>query len=69
MLLAASKPESRERLRWLAVDSFPAMPVETAPTAEAPDPDRIGHATEQLPGTAIENDHVWRFLARAPTSA
>jgi len=41
------------------------MPVETGYTAEGLEPERIGQATKQLLGTAIEDDMSGDF-ARAP---
>jgi hypothetical protein len=41
------------------------MPVETEYTAEGLEPERIGHATKPLLGTAIEDDMYGNF-AREP---
>jgi hypothetical protein len=41
------------------------MPIETEYTAECLEPERIGQATEQLLGTAIDN-HMRGNFARKP---
>jgi hypothetical protein len=42
------------------------VPVETEDTAECLEPERIGQATQQLHGTAIENDVCGDFARKSP---